>query len=233
MLRLLATRAVFPLAVLAGALAGGRTQGAEPLLLRESFDDPGLVARGWYDGTTFRIAPAARAGAGCIEYEWGPGDRAAKGSSGARHAIRPTEEVFVRFYLKLSKGWSGRDYHPHLLHFLTTENSKFHGPAASHLTLYIEPVNGRLRLAATDIQNKDAPHGLTQGPLKGGFNGRVYDSRETLFADDQWHCIEAQFKLNTLDLRNDRANRDGIVRGWCDGRLVIERTDCAPPISRR
>lgn len=209
------------------SLAYGRLRAAEHLLLRESFDDPGLVARGWYDGATFRIATSARAGAGCIEYEWGPGDRAAKGSSGARHAIRPTEEVFVRFYLKLSAGWdwSGRDYHPHLVHFLTTENSPWHGPAASHLTLYIEPVNGKLRLAATDIQNKDSPHGLTQGPLKGGFNGRVYDSREKLFADDQWHCIEAQFKLNTLDRQSDRPNRDGIVRGWFDGRLVIEQTD--------
>ena len=33
------------------------------------------------------------------------------------------------------------------------------------------------------------------------------------------------FKLNTLDLKNDRPNRDGIVRGWFDGKLVVERTD--------
>jgi hypothetical protein len=37
---------------------------------------------------------------------------------------------------------------------MTTENSKWHGPAASHLTLYIEPVNGKLRLAAQDIQTR-------------------------------------------------------------------------------
>ena len=43
----------------------------------------------------------------------------------------------IRFYLKLSKGWgwSGQDFHPHLTHFMTTENPKWHGPAASHLTL--------------------------------------------------------------------------------------------------
>ncbi|MCA9065280.1 MAG: hypothetical protein KDA96_19560, partial [Planctomycetaceae bacterium] len=33
------------------------------------------------------------------------------------------------------------------------------------------------------------------------------------------------FQLNTLDLRNDRPNADGIVRGWFDGELVIDRTD--------
>jgi hypothetical protein len=133
----------------------------------------------------------------------------------------------VRFYLKLSAGWdwTGRNYHPHLAHFLTTENSRLHGPATSHLTLYIEPVGGKLRLAATDMQNKDAPHGLTEGPLRGGFNGRLYDSATKLFTDDRWHCVEAFFKLNTLDLKNDRPNADGAVRGWFDGKLVIDHAD--------
>lgn len=212
------------LCVLATVAAG---PAAETLLLRESFDDAALTARGWYDGTVFPIAGAPRLGGGCIEFAWPAGATTPAPAKGARHAITPTEEVFVRFYLKLSAdwGWSGRSYHPHLVHFLTTENSRFHGPAASRLTLYIEPVAGRLRLAATDIQNQDAPHGLTQGPLKGGYNGRHYDSRETLFTDDAWHCIEAQFKLNTLDRTRDHPNRDGIVRGWFDGKLVIEHTD--------
>lgn len=197
------------------------------VLFNESFDDADLTKRNWYDGTQFRIVGDAWAGQGCIEYEWLSGDSRASGSSGVRHSLKPTDEVWLRFYLKLSKGWgwTGRNYHPHLLHFMTTENSRWHGPAASHLTLYVEPQEGRLRLAATDIQNEKAPHGLTQGPLKGGFNAMVYDSPETLFTDDKWHCIEACFKLNTLDLQNDRPNRDGIIRGWFDGKLVIEHTN--------
>ena len=149
------------------------------------------------------------------------------GSSSIRHLFEPKSEVYIRFYLKLSKGWdwTDRNYHPHLTHFLTSENSEYHGPAASHLTLYVEPVNGKLRLAATDIQNKDMPHGLTQGELKGGYNGKLYDSKEVLFNDNKWHCIEAYFKLNTLDMENDRPNPDGIVRGWFDGNLVVEYTN--------
>jgi hypothetical protein len=111
------------------------------------------------------------------------------------------------------------------MHFLTTENGKFHGPAASHLTVYIEPQEGRLRLAAQDIQNKDAKHGLTQGELKGGYNGTFWDSEKVLFADDAWHCVEAQFTLNTLDRKADKPNADGVVRGWFDGELVIDRKD--------
>lgn len=197
------------------------------VLFRESFEDANLAKRDWYDTTRYRIVGNAAAGKGCVEYEWT--DRTGKtvGSEAARHLFDPTDEIYVRFYLKLSAGWgwTGRGYHPHLTHFLTTENDQFAGPAATHLTLYVEPVDGKLRLAAQDIQNRNSPHGLTQGPIKGGYNGMFYDSKEALFKDDKWHCIEAYFKLNTLDLKNDHPNRDGVVRGWFDGKLVIESTD--------
>lgn len=192
-------------------------------LFKESFEDEAVDSRGWYDGKAVRVMPEGVKG-NCIEYEWTDSSGIVTGSSAKRHLFEPTDEIFIRYYLRLSKGWgwSGRSYHPHLTHFMTTENSKWHGPAASHLTLYIEPVNGKLRLAAQDIQNKDSPHGLTQGPLRGGYNGQMFDSAEELSTDDAWHCIEAQFKLNTLDTKNDKPNADGIVRGWFDGKLVIE-----------
>jgi len=198
-----------------------------PLLFSESFDDAELLQRKWYDTSPPRIVGDAVAGKGCIEFEWADRGSTPLGSSAARRLFEPTEQVAIRYYLKLSKGWgwSGRDYHPHLTHFMTTENGPWHGPAASHLTLYIEPMGGKLRLAAQDIQNQKEPHGLTQGPLKGGYNAKVYDSREVLLAVDQWHCIEAFFKLNTLDLESDRSIPDGIVRGWIDDKLVVERTD--------
>jgi hypothetical protein len=210
------------------ALAACLAVAAEPeVLFKESFDDAKVGERAWYDHGAVRIAGDASAGKGCLEYEWIKGKDNVQGSSPMRRLFEPTDRVYVRFDLKLSKGfgWSGRTYHPHLINLLTTENGKWHGPAASHLTLYIEPVAGKLRLAAQDIQNKDAPHGLTQGPLKGGYNGKFYDSEKVLFADDQWHTVEAYFQLNTLDLAADKPNRDGIVRGWFDGQLVVEHKE--------
>jgi hypothetical protein len=198
------------------------------VLFSEGFDDARLAERGWYDGDRFAIATTdTRAGKGCIEYHWKAGGSTPDSSSGMRRLFEPAETVFLRCYIRLSKGWgwTGRAYHPHLMHFMTTENGKFHGPAGSHLTVYIEPQEGRLRLAAQDIQNKDAPHGLTQGPLRGGYNGKLYDSRDVLLGDDRWHCIEAMFQLNTLDLKADKPNADGVVRGWFDSELVIDRSD--------
>lgn len=210
-----------------GPASATATTATDNILFSERFEDADLNKRGWYDGDKFRVVANAFAGSGCIEYEWRDGATAAGGSSTVRRQFAPTDEVYVRYYLRLSKdwGWSGKNFHPHLTHFLTTENEKFMGPAATHLTLYIEPVAGKLRLGTQDIQNKDAPHGLTQGPLKGGYNGMIYESKEVLFKDDNWHCIEAYFKLNTLDVKADRPRADGVVRGWFDGKLVVERTD--------
>jgi len=198
------------------------------VLFQEAFEDSHLLQRGWYDGDKFTISNKEPfAGKGCVEYHWKPGTQSPDSSSGIRHLFEPSDTVYARFYLKLSKGWgwSGRSYHPHLMHFLTTENDKFRGPANSHLTMYIEPCNGKLRLGATDMQNADTPHGLTQGPLQGGYNGRLYDSNAVLFNDNRWHCVEALFRLNTLDLKADKPNADGVVRGWFDGKLVVDRSD--------
>jgi hypothetical protein len=195
--------------------------GAGDPLFTESFEDGKFADRGWYDNGKAKIS------SGSIEYHWAQGGTTPDSSTGMRHLFEPSETVYVRYYLKLSKGWgwTGRAYHPHLSHFMTTENQKWAGPAASHLTVYIEPQEGKLRLAAQDIQNEKAPHGLTQGPLKGGYNATVWDSEKALFTDDEWHCVEAQFSLNSLDLKADKPNADGVVRGWFDGKLVIEKTD--------
>ncbi len=224
------TRICCSLALLSLAITGtaGAREQAAVVSFHEGFDDVRLLERGWYDGRDFKISGQdAHSGRGCIEYHWKPGTTVPDTSSAIRHAFAPTETVYVRFYIRLSKGWSwtGRAYHPHLMHFMTTENDAYRGPAARHLTLYIEPQEGRLRLAAQDIQNKDAPHGLTQGPLKGGYNGVFFDSRDVLFRDDRWHCVEAMFKLNSLDGKKDRPNADGVVRAWFDGKQVVDRTD--------
>jgi hypothetical protein len=194
----------------------------------EAFDNAALLERGWYDGERFVIAAERPLkGSGCIEYRWTAGSTTPAESHGVRRLFEPSNTVYLRFALRLSKGWdwTERPFHPHLIQFMTTENAKYHGPAASRLTVMVEPWNGKLRLAAADIQNRDAPHGLTQGPLRGGFNGKLYDSPDVLFDDDAWHTVETLFQLNTLDLKTDRPNADGVVRGWFDGRLVIDRAD--------
>lgn len=216
-------------AVLMSIAASDRAAADEPaILISEAFDDADLLQRGWYDGQRFRIsAEHTFSGTGCLEYAWAERSTTPASSSGIRHLFSPSDSVYVRFRMRLSRGWkwTGREYHPHLMHLMTTENDRYHGPAASRLTAYIEPQDGRLRLALQDIQNKDAPHGLTQGPLRGGYNGAMFDSRERVFSDAEWHTIEAFFQLNTLDTAKDAPRKDGVVRGWFDGVRVVEHND--------
>ena len=184
-------------------------------LFSEDFGNDQLLKRGWYDGDRFKITE------GALEYRWKAGGTTPESSSGIRRLFEPSETVYLRFKIKFSKGWgwTGRAYHPHLAHFMTTENGRWHGPAASRLTVYCEPQEGRLRLAAQDIQNKDAPSGLTQGPLKGGYNGTMFDSERPVFKEDVWQLVEAYYALNAV------GKADGVVRGWVDGVQVVDRTD--------
>ncbi|MDP6355582.1 MAG: hypothetical protein QF473_10795 [Planctomycetota bacterium] len=87
----------------------------EGLLFKESFDDAELKKRNWYDLTRSRIVGSSVAGKGCIEYEWDKRSQT-QGSVGMRRLLKPTGEIYIRFYLKLSKGWgwTGRNYRPHL-----------------------------------------------------------------------------------------------------------------------
>ena len=53
--------------------------GKEQVFFRENFEDANLAERGWYDGDQFRIVGGARAGKGCIEYEWTDGQSKVQG----------------------------------------------------------------------------------------------------------------------------------------------------------
>ena len=68
-------RAALPMALCACAIAAAQ----ESVIFSENFDDAALEKRHWYDGSHFRIAGAARAGAGCIEYAWPSRDSKAIG----------------------------------------------------------------------------------------------------------------------------------------------------------
>jgi hypothetical protein len=57
----------------------------------------------------------------------------------------------------------------------------------------------------------------------GEHSSRLYFSES--FDDAKWHCVEAMFKLNSLNMKNDKPNSNGWLRGWFDGKLVVERND--------
>ena len=84
-------------------------------------------------------------------------------------------------------------------------------------------INPKLRLAAQDIQNQGKPHGLTQGPVRGGYNGKSYDSQEVVKQTrdvDHSRTIETQsvvpsrrlIETNHLIIRENETRNVGVVQ---------------------
>ena len=92
--------------VLAACAPGAAAEPAR-VLFREGFDDDRLLERGWYDGSKFAISGSGPlAGEGCIEYRWKRDTTSPDSSSGIRRLFEPSDVVYVRFWIKLSEGWS-------------------------------------------------------------------------------------------------------------------------------
>lgn len=144
----------------AGPTATGGAAFRGAILLAEPFADSNIAGRGWYDGrgdgvTSSEGAPGGSGGA--FACRWTMGESVCADGTPARHAIAPQSAVYLSFWVKHSVGWvgSGRPYHPHLFHFVTSEDDDYVGPSHTHLTTYIEHVNGRGMLALQDSRNVD------------------------------------------------------------------------------
>src|SRR5690349_6486365 len=89
-----------------GRLSARPIDETDGVLFREGFDDDRLLQRGWYDGRTFAIdREGAREGSGCIAYHWKAGTTTPGSSSILRRLFEPSDTAYVRFFIKLSKGW--------------------------------------------------------------------------------------------------------------------------------
>lgn len=128
------------------------------VLFCEGFDDDDLAGRGWYDGGGIAIDPDAYSGAGAFACNFASGGTTCAGGVPARHPITESASVWLSYYVRYSANWvgSGQPYHPHEFHFVTNEDDDYVGPAATHLTTYIEDVAGVPRLAIQDALNVDA-----------------------------------------------------------------------------
>lgn len=122
----------------------------------ESFEDGSFAARGWYDSPSATLSTAEhKVGSRSFECRFAGGATHCSGGTPGRHAIPESGSVYLSFWVKHTANWvgSGRAYHPHLFHFTTNADGIWVGPSATHLTTYIEHVNGKPLLALQDSLN--------------------------------------------------------------------------------
>lgn len=130
----------------------------EPVLLfEEHFEDRNWEARGWYDSPRMPITDQEHVpgSAHACLWHWPEAGAVNIEGGGARLPLPPVESVTLEFYIKHSANWqwTGVPWHPHEFHFVTNADPDFVGPAHTHLTFYVEVVNGRPRLAIQDGAN--------------------------------------------------------------------------------
>jgi len=84
--------------MIAANLLIGEEPKSSVTLFSESFDDADLLKRNWYDGSSFKIvSDGAFAGKGCIEYRWKENATKPHTSSGARHPLKATVQLYIIF----------------------------------------------------------------------------------------------------------------------------------------
>jgi hypothetical protein len=151
-------RAVCTLGLLA-ALSAVSAPAAEVMIFEELFEDTDWESRGWYDGPHLEIAADEHvegSGHACV-WRWQKTGDLSPSGGGARVRFAGVDNVTLSFHIKHGADWqwTGVPYHPHEFHFITSADDRYVGPAYTHLTFYVEAVNGVPRLAIQDGRNID------------------------------------------------------------------------------
>ena len=185
------------------------------VLFQEQFDDTNLSSRGWYDpqgsGSTISTTEHIPGSTGSFECRFTPGATGCSGGAPRRHAITPTDRVYISFWIKHGGTWagSGRDYHPHIIYLLTNQNGTWDGLSYDHLTAYMEENEGFPAMAIQDGQNIDESRigtnliGVTENRSVAGCNGTApnmgqhqvdcYVSGSVHWNDTNWRAGTAYF----------------------------------------
>ncbi|MCE5270775.1 hypothetical protein LLH00_05770 [bacterium] len=243
----------------AGAPAGLRAQTAVSLPFVEGFEDANWDARGWYDSPSIQTSGTAAApeGTRACHWRWSRAGDTLPGGKGGRVLFEPCEGLTFSYWVRFSEdwAWTGLGWHPHMFMFMTNLNGMYDGPAWSHLTIYSEAVDGRLRFALQDGENIDAAHvgedltQVTENRAVAGGNGSSdgyptdYYLSGTVYANDKIWDSDSLYLSNAAGPYNKsgwhrmkvhfqlnsvvdgKGINNGVFRWWMDGRLMLDYED--------
>jgi hypothetical protein len=151
------------------------------VLFEELFEDTNWAARGWYDDPSMAITDQEHipgSGHSCV-WHWAKAGDVGIEHRGGRVHFEPVTNVTLAFSIKHSANWTwtGVNWHPHEFHFITDVDPEYIGPAYTHLTFYVEAVNGEPRVGIQDGMNIDEARigqnlvGVTERRAVAGCNG--------------------------------------------------------------
>ncbi|HEX5625980.1 MAG TPA: T9SS type A sorting domain-containing protein [Saprospiraceae bacterium] len=201
------------LLILASGLLPLQTTQAQNILLFEDFESGNFAAKGWYDGF-----PDQRTDTEFKNGRYSYAGRFAKGArtSGAgRHLFKPTDRVYISYWVKYSANYigSGVGYHPHEWNILTDRDGIYQGPADAFLSAYIEQNAGKPILALQDSKNVDPNCILLNNNNFVGCNGNF---KTYAFTENRSVC-SCNGLIGELDRRDCYPNA-GSAKGYYSSR---------------
>jgi len=231
---------------------------AELVLFEEDFEDAHWASRGWYDNSQIELSAEKKVqGNGSCVWHWKKQGDILPGGKGGRVRIPPTESVTLSFYIRHSDNWewTGRGYHPHEFLFMTTEDGEHTGPASTHLTLYVEAIDGKPTLGIQDSKNIDESRigeklvGITERRAvaggngdSDGYSGSYYKFGELYRNGKHWQPEEIYFSdepgprykgswhhvkahFKLNSIVDGKGINDGVLQYWQDGELIMDCHD--------
>jgi hypothetical protein len=192
-----------------------------------------------------------------LECKFLKGGMTPAGGTPGRHLFEETEEVCLSYYVKYSENYvgSGKPYHPHEFHFITNKDSKWVGPAFTHLTTYTEHSGGIPLIAIQDGENIDQSRvgqnlvGISEERAVAGCNGSTdgypddcYKSGNVYVNGKQWKAKSKYFSdepgkyykndwhhietyFKLNSIIDGKGIADGVIKYWYDGELIINHDD--------
>jgi hypothetical protein len=129
------------------------------ILLKETFDDSDLTAKGWYDDVNPVLSKTEHISGSIssLEYTFLKGDSVPSGGKVIRHLFTETDSVYLSFWVKYSKSWQGDAQHggESAITFLTNKDSQFGGPWYNSLSVHVQQDSGKPVVYLTDPKNID------------------------------------------------------------------------------
>ena len=229
------------------------------ILFHEGFEDANFESRGWYDHLKGNLSADEHIEGSnfSLECKFLKGGMTPAGGTPGRHLFEETDEVCLSYYVKYSENYvgSGKPYHPHEFHFITNKDSKWVGPAFTHLTTYTEHNGGIPLIAIQDGENIDQSRvgqnlvGISEERAVAGCNGSTdgypddcYKSGNVYVNGKQWKAESKYFSdepgkyykndwhhIETYFKLNSivegKGIADGVIKYWYDGELIIDHDD--------
>ncbi len=231
---------------------------AEKVLFEEDFEDTDWASRGWYDNPQIELSAEKKVqgNSSCV-WHWKKQGDILPGGKGGRVRIPLTESVTLSYHIRHSDNWewTGRGYHPHEFLFMTTEDGEHTGPASTHLTLYVEAIDGKPTLGIQDSENIDESRigqnlvGVTEkrsvaggngdsDSYSGGYykfgevyrNGKHWQPEEIYFSDEpgpryQGSWHHVKAHFKLNSIVDGKGINNGVLQYWQDGELIMDYHD--------